>query len=807
MTTPDIDALVGRLTLEEKVRLLTGRDSWSLHPLPGIGLRSIVMSDGPVGVRGAEWDERSPSVNLPSPTAVAASWDPAVAEEVGRALGTEAVRKGVDVVLAPTINLHRTPYGGRHFEAFSEDPLLTARMSAAYVRGVQSQGVAATVKHYVANDSETERFTVDVRVDDRTLRELYLAAFEAPVTEAGAWVVMSAYNSVNGRTASENALLTTPLTDEWAFDGVVVSDWTAVRSIEAAAHPQDLAMPGPVSPWSGGLLEAVRDGRIPEAAVDRKVRRILRLAERVGALEGTRPHRSAPPAASPAGTAREAAEAGAVLLRNDGVLPLQSPRAIAVIGEGAVLPRTQGGGSATVIPPSVSTPLAALRERWPDAEITWAHGAVVGTAPRDLPVGSFTTPAGEPGMEVRIIAGDGRELRREHRAASGIVSFDAQDLIAQAAEVEFTFTYRPDPTAPRALAISGVSDFTVRIDGAAWREGAIRTRPDDDPATALLTPPFDAVPLPESGDAFDVAVRFRPVAGGMPDALALRVGVLPRTTPAEELRAEAVRAAAASEVAVVVVSTSPEDESEGFDRTTLALPGAQADLVRAVIAANPRTVVVVNAGAPVILPTEGAAAILAMWFPGQEFGTALARILSGDAEPGGRLPTTWPAREEDIPVTAVTPVDGRLEYAEGLHIGHRAWLRDSRTPAFAFGHGLGYTSWEVETVCAAATVGSGEDLTVSARVRNTGGRTGKTVVQVYIERVGPSTVDRPRLWLAGFAPAVVAAGADATVTVPVPWRAFAHWQGGWRQEPGAFRISARLASDADGPSIEVVVAG
>ena len=274
------------LSLEEKVLLLTGRDSWSLHPLPSIGLRSMILSDGPVGVRGDVWDERSPSINLPSPTAMAASWDTEVMRRIGETLGREARRKKVDVVLAPTINLHRTPYGGRHFEAFSEDPVLTAALARSYVEGIQSQGVGATVKHYIANDSETDRFSVDVRVDARTLRELYLLAFEEPVVDGGAWLVMSAYNSINGATASENPLLQTPLNDEWGFDGVVVSDWTAVRSVESARHAQDLAMPGPDGAWGDNLLAAVRRGEIPEDAIDRKVVRILRLAERVGALDG-----------------------------------------------------------------------------------------------------------------------------------------------------------------------------------------------------------------------------------------------------------------------------------------------------------------------------------------------------------------------------------------------------------------------------------------------------------------------------------------------------------------------------------------
>src|SRR3954451_4134003 len=286
----DLRKRLAALTLEQKVRLLTGADFWALYEEPAAGLRRMVTSDGPAGVRGERWDERDPSANVPSPTALGATWDDARIERLGRLLAAECRRKGVDVLLAPTVNLHRTPYGGRHFECLSEDPLLTARIGAAYVRGLQEEGVAATVKHYVANDSETERFSLDARVAERPLRELYMAPFEAIVAEAAPWAVMAAYNGVNGATMTESPLLRDVLKDEWAFDGVVMSDWYAARSTEAAGNAAlDLAMPGPTGPWGDALVEAVRAGRVSERAIDDKVLRILRLAARVGALEGTEP--------------------------------------------------------------------------------------------------------------------------------------------------------------------------------------------------------------------------------------------------------------------------------------------------------------------------------------------------------------------------------------------------------------------------------------------------------------------------------------------------------------------------------------
>jgi len=791
-------SLGGRLTLDEKVRLLTGKDSWSLHPMPGIGLRSIVFSDGPAGVRGRSWDERSPSVNFPSPTAVAASWNPATAFNVGQGIGTEARRKGVDVVLAPTINLQRTPYGGRHFEAFSEDPVLTAAVATAYVRGIQSQGVGSTVKHYVANDSETDRFTVDVRATERTLRELYLLAFEQPVVEGGSWLVMSAYNSINGATATESPLLTTPLNDEWGFDGVVVSDWTAVRSIESARHPQDLAMPGPGGAWGHALLDAVRTGDIDVALIDRKVLRILRLAVRVGALGGLSGSIAGPSPAPPdvRAVAHAAAVDGMVLLRNRSVLPLTEPASLAVIGEGAQLARTQGGGSATVIPTGVISPLEGIRRRWPRAQVEWSLGAVVQSGIAELPAGTFLTPEGQPGLVVRYLDDAGTEISREHRRASHLVWFDGETDASRAAVIEMAFRYVPEtPADETRLGVAGLADYEVIADGQHVEAGHLRTAPGDDPASVVLNPPFTSVTIPVFSATVDVAVRFTPVKGGMPDALALRVGVPPLPADADLLIENAVSAAQAAEIAVVVVSTSSEVESEGFDRTSLALPGRQDDLVRAVAAANPHTVVVVNSGSPVVLPwRDDVAAVLAVWFPGQEFGAALASVLSGDAEPGGRLPVTWPAVEEHVPIRTVVPTRGRLAYDEEIHIGYRAWLRTSAEPAYPFGHGLGYTTWRISDIEAPATIARDEELPVAVSLTNVGERAGKAVIQLYLERVTSSATDRPVRWLAGFATVSAAAGESAIAEDRLSWRRFAYWNSGWQLEPGEYRLSAGLSA-------------
>ena len=789
---PALAEKIAALTLEEKVRLLTGRDFWSTWPAEKIGLRRILFSDGPSGVRGATWDERDPSLNLPSATALASSWDPDIARRYGAAAAAEARRKGVDVVLGPTINLHRSPLGGRHFEAFSEDPVLTADLAAAYVRGLQGGGVGATPKHYVANDSETDRFTVDVRVGERALRELYLLAFEKAVTEARAWLVMSSYNSVNGATMTENELLETPLNSEWGFDGVVVSDWTAVRTLEAARAAQDLVMPGPDGAWGDALVRAVRSGAIPEAAVDRKVGRVLTLARRVGALAGFPP---AEPAWAEDGIAfaRHAAVEGTVLLENRGELPWDPAglRSVAVIGDNAANARTQGGGSATVLPEYTVSPLAGLRAALPGADITYARGAVVQDGVVELPLSRMTNPVtGKPGVRARFLDGDGTELFAEDRRSSALVWFGGDAPIGRSAAVELTTRFTPVESGPVRVGFAAVGHGRVYVDGELIVDETAGSVLGDLGASILAPPTVAAEVTLTAGQPvilrleYELAGRTGPLAG----LLSLRFGTEPAAADSDALIAAAAQAAAQADVALVVVGTNSAVESEGYDRTSLALPGRQDDLVRAVAAANPRTVVLVNAGSPVLLPwRDQVAAVLVGYFGGQEFGHAVADVLLGAAEPGGRLPTTWPAAESDVPVLSTTPADGRLEYAEGIHIGYRAWLRQDAAPAYWFGAGLGYTDITVTAVSAPASAGAGEAFAVTVEVDNRGERDGKQVVQVYAERQ-ESAVDRPVRWLVGFAPVRVPAGQTGHVQVSVPTRLLAYWDDGWQYEPGAYQF-------------------
>ena len=803
--------LAQSLSLEQQVQLLTGADVWSTHAIPEIGLSRVVMSDGPAGVRGEDFDERHDSVSLPSSSALSATWSVETAHRYGQVLGQEARRKGVHAVLGPTINLHRSPLGGRHFECMSEDPRLTATMAAGYVAGVQSMGVGATPKHYLANEAETERFTADSVVDERPLRELYLAAFEDAITEARAWLVMSSYNSINGTTASENKLLKTPLSTEWGFDGVVVSDWTGVRSVDAANAHQDLEMPGPVGHWGPNLLTAVEDGRVRREAILEKVTRILRLAARVGSLDGFEPAVTELPAQlDGAAVAREVAVRGAVLVRNKGLLPLDATAlsSVAVIGHNADEARTQGGGSATVMPKYTVSPLEGLRKALPDdVTVTYARGAKVAQGIQPFPRASLHNPISNvTGIRVTFLDEDGAEISGEDRLASHLIWFGI-GIPRGAASILMETDWTAETAGVHHLGVGTVGRIRFVLDGTEVFNDEIKD--DTEVLGAALFDPPKTVHAMETtaGQTVRIEAEYQLPKEQVIPFTAILLG---EETVVEDPQAEidaAVEAARNSEVAVVVVGTSAAIESEGFDRKDLDLPGHQNQLVEAVAAVNQRTVVVVNSGSPVLMPwLDQVGAVLLGWFGGQEFGNAIADILLGSEEPGGRLPTTWPAALEDVPVLDTTPVDGKVVYSEGIHIGYRAWLKQEAeggaAPALPFGYGLGYTTFEFGKTHAPQVVTAGNDVMVHVPVKNTGTRTGREVVQVYLERP-ESSVDRPVRWLAGYTGTHLAPAGTESVEIIIPAKAFAHYDGGWQFERGMFRLLVGRHAADDFQELEI----
>ncbi|HET9516726.1 MAG TPA: glycoside hydrolase family 3 C-terminal domain-containing protein [Actinoplanes sp.] len=810
-----IERILGVLDLDEKVSLLAGQDFWTLPAIDRIGLASLVMSDGPIGVRGTGWAPDDPSVALPSPTALAATWDTALARTAGRLLGQESRRKGVHVLLGPTVNLHRTPLGGRHFECYSEDPLLSGEIGASWVTGVQEHSVATTVKHLVGNDFETDRMTVDVRISERALREMYLAPFER-VVAAGGWGVMSSYNTVNGLPMASNARLqSTVLKDEWGFDGVVVSDWRAARStVGPALGGLDIAMPALENPWGSALVAAVRAGAVPVATIDDKVRRVLRLAARVGLLDGVPP--AVPPDDRPAeldgaAVAREVAARSFVLARNAGhLLPLEAAglTRVAVVGALAMDARVLGGGSAQVCAPYTISPLEGLARALSGVDVGYA----VGADPRPhLPAArgeQWCTPAGGPGVKVTLTGVDGHVLHRVDLPAAAyrwIGDLPAGVDPAAVTGVELAARFNPTEGGEHTFGVSGFGDFTLSVAGRTVVDGMLH--PAGTSREDLLLKPNErrgTVPL-RAGEPVEVLLRQR-IEPGLGHTVVTSLGHEAPGPDADGQIEEAVTLAAGSDVAVVVVGTTEQTESEGFDRSTLSLPGRQDELVARVAEVNPRTIVVVNAGSPVLMPwADDVAAILLTWFGGQEAGAALADVLLGVCEPGGRLPTTWPRRERDCPVLSVTPVDGVLTYDEGIFIGYRGWQRAGTAPLFCFGHGHGYTTWAYEELAVV-------DGVAEVTVRNTGARAGREIVQVYVGPEGPDTfgagpggvaLQRPARWLAGFAAVDAHPDEAVTVRIPLPARTFQVWDDGWHTVPGEYTVDA--AQSLDTPRLTTTV--
>jgi beta-glucosidase len=790
-TPASVDELVDQLTLEEKCVMVHGADAWSIRGCERLGIPDWWVSDGPVGVRGRG---STPGLLLPGPSAMAASWDVQLVQELGAALGDEAIDRDVDVVLAPTVNLHRSPRGGRHFEAFSEDPELTARMAVSYITGVQSKGVAACIKHYVANDQEHERFTIDAHIDDRTLREVYLRPFEAAVAEADVRTVMAAYNFVNSQHAcAQRDLLLGVLKGEWGFDGVAMSDWNAMKeTVGPAVNGLDLEMPGPGRWWGGEqLVDAVARGEVAEAQVDDKVRRILRLLQWRQRLPGTtttaeersvdRPEHRA--------LARRAATEGMVLLKNDGLLPLAPGRSVALIGPGVQSTALLGGGSALLEPHRRANVGEVFRTRW--------SGEVREVAGVELRRSADTVPAawiGEDGVTVELF--DGRDFTGEpfaslRRAAVYNVWWDdGYPAGHDAVSVRLRFTLVPQASGRHRLVGAGYGTARLSLDGqlvADSDEGGF-------PAGFGFSAGSTDVEL-EAGRTVEVVLEaVQPVDNTYPAAL-VDVGVA-----AVEQSAgldEAASAAAAADVAVVVVGSNDEWESEGSDRHDLELPAGQSELVRRVVAANPNTVVVLNCGAPMLLPwLDDVPAALLAWYPGQEGAEAIVDVLVGEAEPGGRMPTTWARHERDTPSFLHYPGEaGVVRYGEELFVGHRWYDARGIEPLVPFGHGGSYTAFEWGP---ARVIGEGVELVVEVDVTNVGARAGSDVVEVYVG-FPDATVPRPRKQLAGFAKVHLQPGQRDVASIELSRVAFRRWDVAsttWLVDPGTYELLV-AASAAD----------
>jgi len=798
-TDQRIDDLLSRMTLEEKVAMTTGSGPWHSTGVERLGVPPLKFTDGPNGARG---DDRSgaTSASFPVGVALAATWDPDLIRAVGSALGEEAKSKDAQVLLGPTVNIHRTPLGGRNFECYSEDPYLSGRIAVAFVEGVQRQGVGACVKHFVCNDSEFERFTISSEVGERALREIYLVPFEMAVTEADAWSVMGAYNRVNGSYACSNRrLLTEILRDEWRFRGFVVSDWVALKdgTVETADAGLDLEMPGPGWYLGGRLLDAVRSGAVDEATVDDIVRRLLWATIRSGRLDYPEEHpERSDDRPEHRALARRVATEAMVLLKNDrGLLPLDRSRlgTLAVIGPNAEVGQIMGGGSSRVTPHYVVHPLEALRKRCGgDVTVLHERGCLINKFTPQVDPAHYAAAAGDDDRRVTVeyfdsldCTGEAVYARKVRRI--GARFFGAVPGVADSERFScrWTATFIPETTGVHTFGLAAVGLGRLLVDGVELIDGWTDPQPGDWVSGRGSAEVTAAIEM-EAGKTYELRVEYS--RSDVPLIAGLRFGMLPPVPG--DLMERAVATAAGADAVVLVVGTTDEWETEGNDRRDMELPGRQRELIEKVAAANPDTVVVVNAGSPIAMEwLDRVPAVLQAWFPGQEFGNALADVLFGDANPSGKLPTTFPKRLEDNPAFLNYPGEnGQVLYGEGLFVGYRGYDARDVEPLFPFGHGLSYTTFGYSDASATAD-GSGT-VVVEVDVTNTGERAGREVVQCYVRDV-EARLARPPKELKGFTKVSLEPGETTTVRIVLDRRAFSFYDPGrasWVLEAGDFEL-------------------
>lgn len=825
-----IEALLKALTLEEKVALMAGRDFWQTTPVPRLGIPSLKLSDGPNGARG-DTASRKHAACFPVGVALGATFDTDLVAAVGRAIAEDGKQtKHVHGLLGPTINLHRHTTGGRNFECYGEDPLHTGHLAAAFVQGVQSQGVAACIKHFVANDQEYHRHTISAEVDERTLREIYLQPFETAVADADPWLVMSSYNRVNGEYASShNRLLRDVLKTEWGFRGAVVSDWgAALETVANANAGMDLEMPGPSRSRGSALVEAVQRGDVEQAVIDDSVRRILLLAQLTGALtaaessltdnasendtpilpedEEDRPQHRA--------LARKAAADGMVLLTNDGFLPIKPTlRRVAVIGPSAASGQIQGGGSSAVLSHPPSSPLDGLRAALPRTQLDYAKGCA---SNRYLPIpgpGMLRTPDGRDGLEMALYNPGANEpslvrpVRIRFNPMGSVLPLNGYG----AGQVSGKFkallhgTFTPEDSGAYEFSLMSAGLARLFIDDTEVIDNWTQWTPGDSffgNGSTERRVTLDMV----AGKPVDYRIEFEnPEHGGM--ITGVRYGI-DRQDP-EDLFEQALAAANAAEAAILVLGSHPDWESEGHDRADLSLPGRQAELVQAVTAVNPNTIVVLNTGGAIAMPWLGKPrAVVQAWLPGEEFGNALADILTGAVNPSGRLPATFPRKLSDTPAYTNYPGEhGRVRYGEGVFIGYRWFDARQIRPLAAFGHGLSYTTFAYENFTAKTI---GDEIHARLDIVNTGDRAGQEVVQLYLG-FPDSKVAQPPKVLRAFSKHMLQPGARETISFTLGERDLRYWHeplpvdentdrsgsestAGWRRERGRVQVMVGASS-------------
>ena len=753
-----VDSLIARMTIGQKLELIGGVDDMFIRSIPAVGWPRLKMSDGPMGVR--TW---GPTAGYAIGIGLAASWDPDLAQLVGERIGRDARARGVHFLLGPGVNIYRAPMNGRNFEYMGEDPYLAARTAVGYVRGVQSQGVVATIKHYAANNEEYDRHDVSSDISEQALREIYLPTFEAAVRDAHVGAIMDSYNLLNGVHATQNAWLNDSVAKrDWGFDGVIMSDWDATYDGVAAANGGlDLEMPWAKFMNRQTLLPAIQDGRVSVATIDDKVRRILRLAIRFGFLDHDQRDIATPLySLDDNRIALRSALEGLVLLKNDGhVLPfdLERVHTIAVIGPDAWPARPSAGGSAQIESFAPVSILEGITKTVP-AKVLYARG-----------IQTDTDIVSETGLRLHQEIFDNDSctgVPLDTTSIDGLPPDGTTPLPRGAHGVRWTGTYTPATSGQYLIIVRAYDGYRLRVNDSTVVDQKAAEGASMKWATVSLT----------AGQPTRVQLSLVPRSQSPRVILGVRA-VDSLVSP------EALRIAKAADAVVVSVGFDPSNEAEGSDRT-FSLPWGQETLINAIAAINPRTVVTVTSGGAVA--TEGwlahVPALLQTWYPGQEGGTAVAKVLIGSANPEGHLPISFEKRWEDNPThDNYYATNGHVTYSEGVFVGYRYYTGSSIKPLFPFGYGLSYTTFSFSHLTVSP------QHVVSFDVTNTGSRNGAEVAQVYVG--DPSArIKRPTKELKGFRKVRLAPGETKHVTVQLDARAFSYWDHGWRIDPGQFVI-------------------
>jgi len=792
-----VDALMARLTLEDKLNLIGGDEGMYIRAIPSIGLPHMRMSDGPVGVR--TW---GPSTAYTAGIALAASWDPALAERVGRGLGEDAHARGVKFLLGPGVNIYRAPMNGRNFEYFGEDPYLAARITVGYIKGVQSQGVVATVKHFALNNQEYDRHGVSSDADERTMREIYLPAFEAAVREAHAGAVMNSYNPINGVHATQNTFLNQKvLKSDWGFDGILMSDWAATYDgVAAAKDGLDLEMPRAAFMNAKTLMPAIEQGILPVSVIDDKVRRILRTAIRFGFLDpSTNAGQFSRYNQQGIQTALDEAREGMILVKNEGdVLPLDSKvvHTLAVIGPNAWPALCGGGGSSNVTPYSAVSILQGLGAI-PGVKILYSPGL---PSLDDLFNETQFTSTIDAGSESR---GAIKQETFPNRDFTGTPSVSYVDHIANwkplawsedagiKKSIRYTAVFNPDVDGKHLLVVAATASdaYSLKTDG---KDVMMQvSRENQGPQTAEI--------LLKKGKPVVITLDYLPGAADPRISFGLRA-VNELITP------EAMQIAAEADAAVVAVGYDAPVESEGFDRSYM-LPFGQDALIEAVCRANKKTIVALTSGGAVDTHNwiDAAPAFLLNWYPGQEGGTALAEIIFGERSPEGKLPITFgrsweenPVHDSYYPAATAPGAMPHIKYAEGVFLGYRYYTTRHKEPLYPFGFGLSYSKFAFSNLkINAAKSGESQEVDVSFEVENTGQREAAEVAELYIG--DPSAkIERPAEELKAFKKVRLKPGELNHVNLQLDRRSFAYWDVNshdWRVDPGQFTIMVGDSSE------------